>query len=138
MFTNWCTEHGYDQVSVSVVEVLSFLQLKSLSVAYNTILSYVTAISERHAKLRVGRNAVPLAKIIWKMMISIRNILPVRDIMPVLNSTGQAAHCCFSAKTTYTPVIQHVIPHYRGLRGVGGLCTLLYCSGVLVGASNTI
>ena len=61
-YTAWCAEWGYNPFSTSVVEVLCILQAKASSVSLIIILGYVTAISERHAKVRVGSKAFPLLK----------------------------------------------------------------------------
>ena len=46
-----------------MIEVLRFLRFKSQSLMPTTILGYVTAISDRHAKVKVGHKAVPLARL---------------------------------------------------------------------------
>ena len=47
-FSSWCDGSCQNPISTSVKHVLDFLQLKSETLAMNTLKGYVTAISHRH------------------------------------------------------------------------------------------
>ena len=51
-FSSWCGERGQNPVRTSVKHVLDFLQLKTETLAVNTLKGYATAISCRHAMVR--------------------------------------------------------------------------------------
>ena len=67
IFCTWCqTKDISDPISASVVEILNFLQEKSVDLVPGTIFGYVTAITARHELIQgVKLSAVPLI-VNWK------------------------------------------------------------------------
>ena len=80
-FTSWCGERGQNSVSTSVKHVLDFLQLKSETLAVNTLKGYVTAISRRHIMDR--GITLSLDPSIWRWIKGLKHIKGIPHmIMP--------------------------------------------------------
>ena len=83
-FVGWCDEQGFNPIHATVGQDFDFLQEYSKLVQLNTVLGYVTAISNRHAL--VDGQALSADKTVRKCVSSLKltNDVP-RSLVPVWN-----------------------------------------------------
>ena len=64
-FVSWCEEKDLDPTSLSVTGVLEYLQglVKTKKLATNTLQGYVTAISDRHDKVKLGSKRLRISEL---------------------------------------------------------------------------
>lgn len=63
-YVKWCRQHKFDPFMLPANGILDFLQeLADSGRAQSTILGYVTAIADRHEKVRVGKKLFRLSRL---------------------------------------------------------------------------
>ena len=80
-FAKWCTEEHFDPLALPVTQILDYLQgLVAQNKAINTIKGYITAISDRHDKVKLRSKYLSISQLpsiqIWIRGLTLSKHIP--------------------------------------------------------------